>query len=380
VTVRRAYLDWNATAPPHASTLAAMNEATLAGWGNPSSVHAEGRAARKWVERAREAVAVVTGKDVRDVILTSGGTEANNIAIFSAMQKPGKLVVSRIEHPSVTRIAERYEREGRVRWLRALPNGAVDLDDLRAALSDETVAAVTLVAVSAEMGIVQPLEAAIALARERGAWVHVDAVQAYGRVEHAAALARGADSVSLAGHKLRGPKGIGALATSPHTRVVPVLVGGAQERGLRPGTLDPVACAGLFAACSRAEESARAYASKSVLRDALESALERFGAVRNAAPDEAIERAPHVASLAFERFSGPELVAALDLEGVAVSAGPACSAGTMEPSAALTMLYGEERARHTIRVSLGEDTTAADIDFAVAMFERVLTRELSAPS
>ena len=149
---------------------------------------------------------------------------------------------------------------------------------------------------------------------------------------------------------------------------------------MRPGTVDPVACAGLFAACSRAEESARAYASKAVLRDTLESALERFGAVRNGALDARTERAPHVTSLAFAKFSGPELVAALDLEGVAVSAGPACSAGTMEPSAALTMLYGEDRARHTVRVSLGEDTTTADIDFAVAMFERVLTREVSSRS
>jgi cysteine desulfurase len=280
----------------------------------------------------------------------------------------------------VTRVAERYEREGRVRWLRALPSGAIDLDDLEAALSQETTAALALVAVTAELGIVQPLEAAMTLARARGVWVHVDAVQAYGRVEHAASLARGADSVSLAGHKLRGPKGIGALATAPHTRIVPVLVGGAQERGLRPGTVDPVACAGLFAACSRAEESARAYASKAVLRDTLESALERFGAVRNGALDARTERAPHVTSLAFAKFSGPELVAALDLEGVAVSAGPACSAGTMEPSAALTMLYGEDRARHTVRVSLGEDTTTADIDFAVAMFERVLTREVSSRS
>jgi cysteine desulfurase len=324
-----------------------------------------------WVERAREAVAALTGKDARDVLLTGGGTEANNLALVSAMQRPGKLLVSRIEHPSVTRVAERYEREGRVRWLAVKPTGAVDVDDVRAALEQEEVAAVALVAVSAEMGVVQPLEEVLALAHARGVWVHVDAIQAFGRVAGAAALARGADSVSLAAHKLRGPKGIGALATACGLPMVPVLVGGAQERGLRPGTVDAVASAGLHAACVRADESARAYASKAPLRDRLEAALVKLGGEPNGLGG---ERAAHVLSIALPGFSGPELVAALDLEGVAVSAGPACSAGTMELSAALTMLYGEDRARRTIRVSLGEDTTEADVDFALATFERVLQR------
>ncbi len=369
----RAYLDWNATAPPHPSVLAAMSEASREAWGNPSSVHAEGRAARRWVERAREAVAALAGKDVRDVIFTSGGTEANNIGITSAMARggKGKLLLARIEHPSVTRVAERYEREGRVRWLRVLPSGAIDLDDLRAALDEGDAQALAITAVSAEMGILQPLDTAIGLAQARGLWVHVDAVQAFGRVQSATILARRADTVSLAAHKLRGPKGIGALAAMQNARIVPVIVGGAQERGLRPGTVDAVACAGLFAAGSRAEESAAAYATKAALRDRLESALLAMGAERNGDP---ALRAPHVASLAFPGFLGPELVAALDLEGVAVSAGPACSAGTMEPSKSLTMLYGEDRARRTIRISLGEETTAEVVDFALAVFREVLQR------
>jgi cysteine desulfurase len=368
----RAYLDWNATAPPHPSVIAAMSEASRDAWGNPSSVHAEGRAARRWVERAREAVAALAGKDVRDVIFTSGGTEANNLAINSAMaQGKGKLLLARIEHPSVTRVAERYEREGRVRWLRVLPSGAIDLDDLRAALDEGDAQALAITAVSAEMGIVQPLDTAIGLAQARGVWVHVDAVQAFGRVQSATTLARRADSASLAAHKLRGPKGIGALATMQNARVVPVLVGGAQERGLRPGTVDAVACAGLLAAVSRAEESAAAYATKAALRDRLEAELLAMGGERNGDPS---VRAPHVASLAFPGFLGPELVAALDLEGVAVSAGPACSAGTMEPSKSLTMLYGEDRARRTIRVSLGEETTPEVVDFALGVFREVLQR------
>ena len=367
----RAYLDWNATAPPHPTVLAAMSDASREAWGNPSSVHAEGRAARRWVERAREAVAALAGKDVRDVVFTSGGTEANNIAITSAMERKGKLLLARLEHPSVTRVAERYERERRVRWLRVLPSGAIDLDDLRAALAEGDVSTLAIAAVSAEMGILQPLDTAIGLAQAHGVWVHVDAVQAFGRVQSATLLARRADSASLAAHKLRGPKGIGALATMQNAKIVPVLVGGAQERGLRPGTVDAVACAGLLAAVSRAEESAAAYATKGTLRDRLESALLELGAERNGDP---AVRAPHVASLAFPGFLGPELVAALDLEGVAVSAGPACSAGTMEPSKSLTMLYGEDRARHTIRISLGEDTTDEVVDFALSIFREVLQR------
>ncbi len=340
-----------------------------------SSVHAEGRAARVWVERARDAIAKLTGKDVRDVLFTSGGTEANNLALTSAMRHrghEGKLALGRIEHPSVTRVAERFEKEGRVRWLRVLPSGAIDLEDLRRALDEEKIAALALCAVSAEMGIVQPLDTAIGLAQARGVWVHVDAVQAFGRVQNASILAKRADSIAIAAHKLRGPKGIGALATNAGARIEPILVGGAQERGIRPGTVDPIACAGFFAAVSRCEESARAYASKAPLRDRLERALTELGAERNGDPE---SRAPHVSSVApAGSFSGPELVAALDLEGVAVSAGPACSAGTMEPSAAITALYGEDRARRTIRISLGEDTTEADVDFALAAFREVLER------
>ncbi|HEY1956824.1 MAG TPA: cysteine desulfurase family protein [Polyangiaceae bacterium] len=366
----RAYLDWNATAPPHPAVLEAMGQAARDAWGNPSSVHAEGRAARRWVERAREAVAELAGKDARDVIFTSGGTEANNLALVSAMaDRPGKLLVSRIEHPSVTRVAERYPE--RTRWLRVLPSGAIDLEDLRAALDEGETSALALAAVSAEMGIVQPLDRAIGMAQARGVWVHVDAVQAFGRVHDATILARRADSVSLAAHKLRGPKGVGALATSPGRRIVPVLVGGAQERGLRPGTVDPIACAGLSAALSRADASARAYAALGPKRDRLERVLLDRGAERNGDPS---IRAPHVASLSIPGFSGPELVAALDLEGVAVSAGPACSAGTMEPSKALTMLYGEDRARRTVRISLGEETTDDEIDFAARVFGEVLQR------
>ena len=316
---------------------------------------------------AREAVATLTGKDARDVLFTSGGTEANNLAITSAMQRPGKLLVSRIEHPSVTRVAERYEADGRVRWLRVAQSGAVDLEDLRAALFDE-VSMLAICAISAEMGILQPLDTAIGLAQARGVWVHVDAVQAFGRVQSASTLAQAADTVSLAGHKLRGPKGIGALARHCRARVSFRSSSVARKSAgfvRAPSTQSRArVCLRPSRARTRAPKPTRG---SRALRDRLERALLEMGAERNGDP---ALRAPHIASLAFPNFLGPELVAALNLEGVAVSAGPACSAGTMEPSKSLTMLYGEDRARHTIRISLGEEDDSRRGGFRPRRFSR----------
>ena len=183
----------------------------------------------------------------------------------------------------------------------------------------------------------------------------------------------GADTRSLAGHKLRGPKGIGALIARPGLKLAPVLLGGAQERGLRPGTIDPVAAAGLAVAAEHARGSLPRYAALAPLRDALERALLAL-AGRRARVNGHGARAPHVTNVSFEGWSGPELVAALDLEGVSVSSGSACSAGTIEPSPVVTAMLGAERARSAVRISLGEDTSAADVERALGAFERVLNR------
>ncbi len=244
----RVYLDWNATTPPLPEVIEAMIRASREAWGNPSSVHAVGRTARAFVEDAREAVALLAGCDPRDVVLTSGGTEANNLALRSAYaDRGGVLVTSRLEHPSVTRVAEALEREGRahVRWARVRGDGTIDLDDVERALSEGGVRLVALQAVNAETGVVQPVATLLDLARRAGVRVHVDAVQAFGRRDDVAA---GADTRSLAGHKFRGPKSIGALILRPGISVGPVLLGGSQERGVRPGTTDPIAAAGLGAA------------------------------------------------------------------------------------------------------------------------------------
>jgi cysteine desulfurase len=369
----RVYLDWNATTPPLPEVVDAMTRAAREAWGNPSSVHATGRTARACVEDAREAVARLAGGDPRDVVFTSGGTEANNVALRSAFTgAAGVLVTSRLEHPSVTRVAEGLEREGRarVRWVRVRPDGLLDLDDLRAALAETDVRLVAVQAVNAETGVIQPVREAIAEARRTGTRVHVDAVQAFGRT---AEVASGADTRSLAGHKIRGPKSIGALIAKPGVALAAVLLGGSQERGVRPGTTDPVAAAGLATAARHALSAPSRWAAVRPLHDRLEAGLRHLapGARVNGA---GAPRMPHVTNVAFPGWNGPELVAALDLEGVAVSAGSACSAGTAEPSAVLVAMGDAQAATSSVRFSLGEETTEEDIDRALTAAQRVLKR------
>jgi cysteine desulfurase len=370
----RVYFDWNATTPPLPGVVDAMSAVAREAWGNPSSVHAFGRAARARVEDAREAVAKLAKSDPRDVVLTSGGTEANNLGLRGAFSGAagGVLVTSRLEHPSVARVAEALEQEGRarVRWLRVLAAGTIDLEDLERALAEGEVRLVALQSVNAETGVLQPVREAIAIAHRAGALVHVDTVQSFGRTDD---VAEEADTRSLAAHKMRGPKSIGALVTRPGLSVAPVLLGGSQERGIRPGTVDPVAAAGLAAAARHALSSPARWRALAPLRDSLEAGLLRIatGARVNGA---AALRAPHVASVAFPSWTGPELVAALDLEGVAASGGSACSAGTAEPSAVLAAMGDLAAATSTVRFSLGEDTTADDVEAALTAAATVLAR------
>lgn len=374
------YLDWNATTPPHPDVLRAMADAARDAWANPASVHGPGRRARARLDDARDAVARLTRMHPRDVILTSGGTEANNLALGSAFPDGvGVLVVSRVEHPSVIRPAEALERRGvRVVWIEPEPSGRAPAAAFAEALARDVAAAgpklVVLQAVNHETGVVQPVAEVAAIARAAGAMLHVDAVQALGRLPPSSW--EGADSVALAGHKLRGPKGIGALVTRPGLPVLPILFGGAQERGLRPGTQDPLAAAGLAVAAERAAAAPARYDALAPLRDRLEEALVALGAHHGVAVARNGEgaRAPHVTNLSFEGWRGDELAAALDLEGIAVSSGSACSAGTAEPSPVLTAMVGEARARAAVRVSLGEDTRDDDVERALSAADRVLAR------
>lgn len=373
----RAYLDWNATTPPRAEVLDAMRDAAERAWANPSSIHGDGRAARAVLEDARASIAALTGVDARDVVFTSGGTEANNLALRSAFPAGSPcrtLVTSRLEHPSVTRVAEALEREGRarLRWLAVTKDGTIDVSDLERALAEEAPSLVAIQAVNHETGIVQPLDDIFTLARAAGSRVHVDAIQGWGKV----GVPSGWDTASVAAHKIRGPKGIGALVTRPSVKIEPVLLGGAQEKGLRPGTADAALAAGFGAAARIAAGAASRWATLARLRDRIERELTSFAAPRGRARvvGEPSKRAPHVTNLVWPGWIGAELVAAVDLEGVSVSSGAACSAGTVEPSPVLLAMLGDADATRGVRISIGDATTDAEAVFAVQVFHSVLSR------
>lgn len=357
-------------------------------WGNPASIHGTGRKARARVEDAREATASLVGLDPRDVYLTSGGTEANNLALWQAfadgLSRPNDgrqaLITSRAEHPSVVKFAEHLASRGvLVEWVVPAPSGRVDPASIadamdRAVAAGATVKLVALQAVNHETGVIQAIPEVVTLCRSRKILLFVDAIQAVGKLPRS--TYEGADLISLAAHKFRGPKGVGALATKSSVHLRRMLFGGAQEKGLRPGTQDPVACAGLAVAADRARTSPERYAAIAPVRDRFEVDLAQIaqgagiGTARNGEGD----RCPHVANISFQGWIGPELCAALDLEGVAVSSGSACSAGTAEPSPVLEAMIGRERALSAVRISLGEDTSADDLRQALDRWQRVLSR------
>jgi len=359
------YLDWNATTPPLAEVVAVMADTARSAWGNPASVHGSGRAARDVVETAREEIARLVEASPRDVIFTSGGTEANNLALHRAPA----LVTSQLEHPSVTRVAEALEAEGRaVRWLPVPANGCLSADAVAEALAGLPAGAVVAVAAANhETGVIQPLAAIAEVTARAGARLHVDAVQTVGKLPPE--VLAGADTLSLAAHKIRGPKGIGALVHRPDRAPKPLLLGGSQERGRRPGTVDAVAAAGFRVAASWARAGLSERSRLRPLRDRLETELLRRGALVNGGE---AARLDHVSNLSFPGRAGDELVAALDLLGIAVSSGSACSAGTTEASKIITAMVGVERARAAVRVTLGDATTDDDVRAALAAFERVL--------
>lgn len=350
-----------------------MQECAAEAWGNPSSVHRFGRIAREQVEQARAKLARHFACHPRDLLFVSGGTEANNLAVLDAPA----LITSELEHPSITRAARELERQQRmVRWIAVRKSGQIDLASLERCLDAVPNGAVVAVqAVNHETGVIQPLAEAAALAHGASAWLHVDAVQALGKLEPEKYLY--GDSYSIAAHKIRGPKGIGALlwrCGRPAPR--PLFFGGAQQRGFRPGTLDPVAVTGFAAAFALANASLADRGFLASLRDALEAQLTAVGESNCGDPP----RLGHVSSWFVPGWSGDELVAALDVEGLCVSSGSACSAGTAEPSPVIRAMYDGERAAKTIRISLGETSTSAQLEQAAAIIRRVVSRLPTRPT
>ncbi|MFL5287343.1 MAG: cysteine desulfurase family protein [Rhodopila sp.] len=357
------YLDANATQPLRPEARAAM----LAAWdltGNPSSVHQAGRTARRVLEDAREALANRFGARPNGLIFTSGGTEADALAVH-AIGMDRRLIVSAIEHDAV-----RAAAPGALR-LPVSPAGVADLDVLKVLLADGSPALVCLMLANNETGVIQPIAEAAALCRAYGAVLHVDAVQAVGRMTIDLA-GLGAHSLALSSHKLGGPAGIGALVLSADAPFAePLIVGGGQELRRRGGTQPVALAAGFAAAATIQEDSARLAA----LRDAAETAAVAAGAVVVAG---AVPRLPNTTCLALPGVRADAQVIALDLEGVAVSAGAACSSGKVVTSHVLQAMGLGGLAGEAIRVSLPWDATAADTEAFAAAYQRSAARLRSA--
>jgi len=387
------YLDHAATTPLRAEALDAMLPWLRDGFGNASSLHAAGRRARVAVDTARETVARVVGCEPGEVVFTSGGTEADNAALHvlrsPAMRTAGRtaLVTSAAEHEAVRRPAERLAADGHdVTVVPPAPTGAADVDAMLAALAPNASPAVGLVSamlVNNETGAVTDVRALADAAHAAGAWMHTDAVQAAG-VLPVDLDALGADLVTLSAHKVGGPKGAGALIVRAGVPLDSFVAGGAQERGRRGGTENVPAIVGFATALRLAADEQPATAERLAglrarLLDRLDDALGgRF--VVHTPLDAPGASAPHILCVSFPPgprgpLDGQMLLAGMDLDGVAVSAGSACTSGALEPShVLLAMGVPRETAGATIRFSLGRDTTADDVDAAADTLARVVAR------
>jgi cysteine desulfurase len=364
----RIYLDYAATTPLDGRVRAAMDAVEDEGTFNPSSPHAEGRRARTVLERARERVARVLNASRRSIAFTGGGTEANNLALFGvarAATKRRHVVVSAIEHHSIARVADELESAGfAVTHVAIDSDGRVDLAAFVSALRPDTLIASVMYA-NNEIGVVQAVGELAAAAKARGALFHTDAIAAVGWLP-LDTEALGVDLLSLSAHKFYGPRGVGALYVRPGTPVSPLLYGGGQEHGLRSGTENVVAAAGLAEALEIAEAE-RAVTSERVasLRDALERAtLHGVPAARSngaGAP-----RLPDIASITFPTSDAAAFLMLLDLEGISASAGSACTSGSLEPSHVIAALGGKADGA-TIRFSLGRTTKLSDVERVAAL-------------
>ncbi len=374
----RSYFDWNATAPLRREAREALQEA-LGATGNPSSVHAEGRTARRLVEQAREEVAALVGARPADVFFTSSGTEASMLALTPAIETAAerrprdRLLISAIEHSSV-RAGGRFPRDAVVEFP-VDADGRADLAALKDAVGRSPRPLVSLMLANNETGVLQPVADAAVIVHEARGLLHVDAVQAAGRIP-CDINALGADLLTLSAHKIGGPKGVGALvrASEDIHLTDPLIRGGGQERGLRAGTenVSGIAAFGAAAAAARHRQAAEA-ARMLALRHSVEAGLKAispqvviFGAL--------VERLPNTTLFAAPGMKAETAVIAFDLQGVAVSSGAACSSGKVQPSHVLAAMgVSPALRRGAVRLSLGWDTTEAELEVLLNAWRKLAT-------
>jgi cysteine desulfurase len=373
---RRVYLDHNASTPVHPEVVAEMLPYFGQVFGNPSSVHAFGREAREAVDLARERVAGFLRTRPDEIVFTSGGTESDNFGIkgLAWARGRGHVITSKIEHHAVLRTCQALEAQGfAVTYLPVDGDGRVDPDDVRRALRPDTIA-ISIMHANSEVGTLQPVRAIGALARAHGVPFHVDAVQTLGKVP-IDVEETGIDLLSFSGHKIYGPKGVAGLYIRKGTRMVSVQHGGEHERRRRAGTENVPGIVGLGKAVEiRARDMKEEGERLTALRDRL------WDGIRTRVPDVRLnghptERVPGTANIAYKNVESESIVLGLDLQGVAVSAGSACTAGSIEPSYVLVAMgVPLEWAMGAVRSSLGRSTTVEDIDYVVAAVEAVVRR------
>jgi len=368
--VQHSYFDHNATTPVAPEVLETLVSCLGQVYGNASSIHHFGQAAKQRLEAARRQVAALIHADATEVVFTCGGTEADNLAVIGAVHAAPSptsgaakhVITSAIEHPAVLSACTQLEREGvAVTRVKAGSAGVVNPDDVRAALRPETVL-ISVMHANNELGTVQPIVEISRIAREAAVPLHVDGVQALGKIP-VDVSALGADLYSMSGHKLYAPKGVGALYVRKGTRLAPLAFGGHQERELRPGTENVPGAVALGAAAQLAGRNLAADSERlAALRDRFENTV--LGRISGAGVNGARwSRTPNTSNLYFDGVDGEALVIALDLRGFAVSTGAACSSGAIAPSHVLTAIgLGADRARASMRFSLGRANTAAEVD------------------
>ena len=373
--MHRVYLDNNATTPLLPEVFEAMRPFYLEEFGNASSIHRYGQHARAAVEKARASVAALLNARPAEIVFTSGGTEADNLGVFGLVRAGDHVISSTIEHHAVLNSCKRLEQMGcEVTYVPVSGAGEVDPEDVRKALRPNT-RLISIMMANNETGVLQPVEEIGKIAQEADVFFHTDAVQAAGKTPIDVAKIA-CDALSISGHKLHAPQGTGALFLKKGTLIQPLLYGGSHERQRRAGTENLPGIVGL----GKAAEIARHWlagsgpAEMAATRDHLQSSV--LDAVEAAGVNGlGARRVPNTTNLWFDFIEGEALVIALDLKGLAVSSGAACSSGAIEPShVLLAMGLSQQRARSSIRLSLGKQTTQEDVDFAVSVIPETVGR------
>lgn len=376
--MERIYLDHAATTPVDPEVAAVMMHYMLAGYGNPSSIHGFGREARAAVEEAREKVAKLIGADTKEITFTSGGTESDNLAIrgvaLASRERGNHIITSKVEHHAVLHTCQSLEKEGyEVTYIPVDSYGMVDPDDVRRAIKPSTIL-ITIMLANNEVGTIQPIQEIGTLAKQQGVYLHTDAVQAVGNIP-VDVDDLNVDLLSCSGHKIYGPKGVGALYIRHGTKIRPITHGGRHERGLRPGTENVPGIVGFGKAAELAllHGEARSRHVKRLRDRFVHGLMDKIDDIRlNGHPE---RRLPNNANVSIRFVEGESMLLNLDLAGVSASSGSACTSGSLEPSHVLmAMRVPHEEAHGSLRFTFGKGNTEQDVEYVLDILPSIVSK------